>query len=254
MEASRSVRGPSRWTLLLEGLNHLLWPAVCLSCGERRCESDRWLCRHCWDELLMCTAGTSCPRCGRDVSLYALVDGACGDCMGREVFLDGIGRCGAYERVLRDMILAFKNGRTELDIVLAHLANSAFQGSPFFGQVEALVPVPLHWTRRLVRGYNQAAVIAGRLRHPKAKVCKALVRTRRTAAQTAMGSSDARRKNVSGAFAVRSHVDVTGKTVCLIDDIKTTGSTLNECAKALRQAGAGAVYALVLAVAGQSRQ
>ena len=166
---------------------------------------------------------------------------------------DGIARCGVYDKVLRDMILAFKNGRTELDVVISHLTNSTFEGSPFFEQVEVLVPVPLHWTRRLTRGYNQAAVIAHQLRHPKAKACRALARIRRTASQTTMASPAARLRNVTGAFALRRGVDVAGKSICLIDDIKTTGATLNECARVLKQAGAAEVYALVLAVAGQSR-
>jgi ComF family protein len=151
------------------------------------------------------------------------------------------------------MILAFKNGRTEMDVVFSLLANSAFAGSPFFPQVEVVTPVPLHWTRRLRRGYNQAAVVAGRLRHPRAKVCPALVRVRRTAAQTTMSSPAARSRNVRQAFAVRGGRRITGRSVCLVDDIKTTGATLNECARVLKQAGAREVFALVLAVAGQSR-
>jgi competence protein ComFC len=253
MDASRTVHGPSINTLVWQGLNHLLWPAQCLNCGQRRSESDRWLCRTCWEDLLWCTAGTSCPRCGRDVSPYALVEGACPDCLGKEVLLDGMVRCGVYDKVLREMILAFKNGRTELDMVLASLAKSVFEASPFFEQIELLVPVPLHWTRRLSRGYNQATVIACGLHPPRAKVSKALARIRRTAAQTAMASPSARHRNVRGAFAVRRHVDVAGRSICLIDDIKTTGATLHECAKVLRMAGAREVFALILAVAGQMR-
>jgi competence protein ComFC len=167
--------------------------------------------------------------------------------------LDGMVRCGVYDKVLREMILAFKNGRTELDVVLASMARGVFEASPFFEQIDLLVPVPLHWTRRLSRGYNQARVIACRLHHPHARVAKALIRTRRTAAQTSMASPSARHRNVSGAFTVCRREDVTDKTVCLIDDIKTTGATLNESAKVLKQAGAREVFALVLAVAGQMR-
>jgi ComF family protein len=162
-------------------------------------------------------------------------------------------RCGVYDKVLREMILAFKNGRTEIDVVFSYLGNSTLQGSPFVEHIEVLAPVPLHWTRRLRRGYNQAAVLAGGLHHPRARVCKALARIRRTAAQTAMASPAARHRNVSGAFVVRRGVEVAGRSICLIDDIKTTGATLHECAKVLKQAGAREVFALVLAVAGQMR-
>ncbi len=149
------------------------------------------------------------------------------------------------------MILAFKNGRTELDSVLGFLANSTLQGSGFFNDIELIAPVPLHWTRRLRRGYNQSGVLARRLGHQSAKITTNLVRTRRTKAQPTMISAVARAKNVAGAFAVRRGHDFASRNICLIDDIKTTGATLNECAKVLKQAGASRVCALVLAVADQ---
>jgi len=112
--------------------------------------------------------------------------------------------------------------------------------------------VPLHWSRRLTRGYNQAHILARKLKHPTAKINTDLVRIRRTKSQPAMASPAARARNVAGAFAVRYRHNFTGRKICLVDDIKTTGATLNECAKTLKQAGASKVFALVLAVAGQN--
>lgn len=149
------------------------------------------------------------------------------------------------------MILAFKNGRSELDTVLAPLADAAFQGSGFHEDIEWLVPVPLHWTRRLARGYNQSHLIARRLTRRRARICTDLVRIRRTRLQPAVATPAARARNVAGAFAARADHRFSGRTVCLIDDIKTSGATLNECAKVLKEAGAARVYAVVLAVAGQ---
>jgi len=157
-----------------------------------------------------------------------------------------------YAQSLQKMILSFKNSRTELDLVLGFLADSALQGSSFSKDVELFVPVPLHWMRRLVRGYNQSLIIAKRLKHPTAKISTDLVRIRRTKSQPAMASPAARAKNVAGAFAVRRGHNFAGRAICLVDDIKTTGATLNECAKTLKQAGASKVFALVLAIAGQN--
>jgi len=235
----------------LQGLNHLLWPAVCINCKESICETDANLCKNCWGELLACTGADYCRRCGRDVSRYALVNGACPDCQGKEMHFDQIARSGVYKEALQTMILAFKKSRTELDSVLGFLANSALQGSGFVNAVELFVPVPLHWSRRLARGYNQSQVLTRKLKHPAAKISADLVRIRRTKSQTVMASPAARAKNVAGAFAVRRRHKFKGARVCLVDDIKTTGSTLNECAKTLKEAGAEKVFALVLAVAGQ---
>ncbi len=237
--------------LAWQGLNQVLWPPVCLCCGGQAGPDNSGLCRACWDQLLTGTAGEHCPRCGRDASRYGLVNGACPACQAEDIQFDGIARAGVYNGTLRQMILAFKHDRTELETLLGTLADSAFQGSCFCKQIEMLVPVPLHWTRRLVRGYNQSHRIAGRLRHPTARICSDLVRVRRTRAQPAAATAAARQRNVKGAFAVRPDHRYAGRTVCLVDDIKTTGATLNECARTLKQAGAARVYALVLAVAGQ---
>ena len=238
--------------LLWSGLNHLLWPAVCINCAESIGEAEGNLCRKCWDELLESAGGDYCRRCGRDVSRYGVVDGACGQCMGREPGLDGIARAGVYSASLQSMIVGFKRGRTELDKVLGFLARSALEGSEFAGRIELFVPVPLHWTRRLWRGYNQSRVLIRRLLVSRARVSTELVRMRRTKMQPMMVSEAKRRANVAGAFAVRRGHAFSGKAICLVDDIKTTGATLNECARVLKEAGAARVYALVLAVAGRN--
>jgi len=238
-------------TFALQSLNQLLWPTVCVNCRRSISETDNKLCKNCWDRLVVCTGGDYCRRCGRDAGRFAMLAGACPDCQGKEVRFDSIARAGVYDQTLRKMILAFKNGGTELDSVLGFFANSALQGSDFYSDVELFVPVPLHWSRRLFRGYNQSHVLAGKLTHPMAKISADLIRNRRTKAQPAMASPAARAKNVAGAFAVRYRHEFAGRKICLIDDIKTTGATLNECAKMLKQAGASKVFALVLAVAGQ---
>ena len=248
-----STRQPSRrLPPFLKGLNHLLWPAVCAYCGNDAAEEDRGLCGRCWRQLLVCTAGRYCRRCGREAGGYAVLDGRCPRCQGEDIYLDGIARAGVYTQVLRDMIVAFKlSGRTELISILGFLAGSALDGSCFSGEIELFVPVPLHWTRRLARGYNQSQLVARKLRRPSAKVARALVRIRRTCSQTTLPGPAGRRANVAGAFTVRRKHDIRSRVVCLVDDVKTTGATLNECARTLKQAGAANVFAVVLAVAGQ---
>jgi competence protein ComFC len=238
-------------TFTWQSLNHLFWPAVCVNCGESICETDEDLCSDCWDKLRVCTGGDYCRRCGKDTSVYGLLDGVCPDCQGRDFHFDRISRIGVYKDTLKKMVLDFKHGHTELDNKLGSLANSALQGSRFYDDVELFVPVPLHWSRRFARGYNQSLVLTKKLKHPTAKINADLVRIRRTKSQPTMASPAARVRNVAGAFAVRQGHNFTDRKICLVDDIKTTGATLNECAKTLKQAGAAKVFALVLAVAGQ---
>ena len=228
-----------------------MWPAVCRVCSSPVPETSQGLCRKCWDHLLFCSSGDYCPRCGKDASKYGLLDGACANCQDRQIHYDGIARGGVYDRVLREMILAFKfHDRMELTSLIGTMTDSAFQGSGFAQKIDYFVPVPLHWLRRFGRGYNQAHIICKKLDHPSAKINTDLVRMRNTQRQWSLSPSK-RKRNVKGAFAVRDGHDYSRRNICLVDDITTSGATLNECAKTLKQAGAEKVYALVTAVAMQ---
>ena len=237
--------------LSIKSLNHLFWPTVCLNCCKNISETDNKLCQSCWDQLIVCTGSDYCRRCGRDASPAATLEGSCPDCQGKEIYFNGIARGGIYAQNLKKMILDFKNGKTELDSILGFLADSALQGSGFINEIDFFVPVPLHWSRKLIRGYNQAYIITKKINYRKLLINTDLIRIRRTKAQPAMASPTARARNVAGAFAVRYGHKFSGKKICLVDDIKTTGATLNECAKTLKEAGAEKVFALTLAVASQ---
>lgn len=237
---------------VLTGFVRLLWPLSCLNCGGAISQADGSLCQSCWDELMASCGGDYCRRCGRDVSKYGQLAAGCGDCLGKDFHFDAIARSGVYKDTLRKMILAFKAAdRTELSGLLHFLVDSAFAGADFVNDIDLVVPVPLHWTRQLRRGYNQSYLIAKALKNRSIKMNTDLVRMRNTKQQASLTEAR-RRANVAGAFAARKRHSFAGKKICLIDDIKTTGATLNECARVLKKAGAIKVYAAVLAVAGQS--
>jgi ComF family protein len=233
------------------GLGQLLWPAQCVNCREHNVETGSGLCNDCWDGLKLVCSADYCRRCGRDVSPYAVYGDGCPNCHSEDIHFDGIARAGIYAESLRKMILAFKNDRTELDSLMVWLADTALHTSTFFNDIDFFVPVPLHWRKRLRRGYNHSYLVARGLKHT-AKVNTDLVRIRHTQEQPTMMTVAARAKNVAGAFAVRYRHPFAGKKICIVDDIKTTGATLNECAKTLKEAGALKVFALVLSVAGQN--
>src|SRR5204863_8089812 len=105
-----------------------------------------------------------------------------------------------------------------------------------------LVPVPLHWTRLFARRYNQAGLLAHAIRAAGGPpvMPDGLVRRRRTPSQGRLGAA-ARARNVRGAFALRRGCNVKGKRIVLVDDVLTTGATVDECARVLRRAGAAFV-------------
>ena len=205
---------------------------------------------------------TTCLRCG-DAYFDRLECGLCPNCAlyaaripaddlrpgllhGREQ-LDWAGAAYAYTEGVRQRVYALKyGGARKLGEAMGRdmAANArALDGTP------VLVPVPLHWSRRWARGYNQAETLARGL----AGQCglpiepKLLTRARRTRSNASLDHSD-RMSNVQGAFVLRG--DVRGRRILLIDDVLTTGSTVSQCAGALRAGGAAWVGVLTYARAG----
>jgi ComF family protein len=233
----------------LGGVDYLLFPPYCIICQTSICHSDEGLCPNCWQQLAQNVAADYCRRCGRSISPFGIINGRCGACQDEEFAFDGIVRAGVYETALRNLILAFKFHRhTEYAARISRMMADALAVSGVAGKIDYFVPVPLHWRRRLERGYNQALYLSRGLSAGPARISAELVRTRYTRRQWTLTDTQ-RRTNVKNAFAVRRGHRFAGKTVCLVDDITTSGATLNECAKVLKLAGARNVYALVAAVA-----
>jgi ComF family protein len=153
-----------------------------------------------------------------------------------------------YRDPLPRLLYAFKYaGRPEIGRTLADWTAAAFLRAQGFADADALVPVPLHARRQRHRGFNQALVLAqGLSRASRLPVLEALARTRATLPQWRFGRED-RLHRLEGAFSPRTGVTVRGRSLILVDDVATTGGTLEACAHALRRAGARTVKAFVLA-------
>jgi len=242
-----------RFTDAVKAVNYLLWPRRCGICGQYVTEETGHLCSLCWQRFGMAAASDYCPSCGTDVSQYAVINGKCPQCDDMSLCFDNIVRIGSYQDVLRDMILAIKHAeRPELTELLGYQLYCAANSKLPLDQIELFVPVPLHWRRRLFRGYNQTSRIAQSFADHGLNVRNVLIRKKYTSPQPGLDYRQ-RAKNVRGAFKCASPHLINGATVCLIDDIKTSGATLSECARVLKSSGAAKVYAAVIAVAHQSK-
>jgi ComF family protein len=231
-----------------QGLLQLLYPGCCLSCGRPLAATCPHFCDSCRATLLT-DPHRSCPRCAVGVGPFALLEGGCAACRGQPLPFQAALRLGPYDGLLRDLILRLKYHSGEcLAEVLGELwaAHAAAQFHAL--QAEAVVPVPLHWLRRLTRGYNQSAAVAGGVARVLRLPCRPwwLRRVRNTPKQVGQ-SFAARQENVRGAFRARRRAPVAGRRVLLVDDVMTTGATLGEAARALRAAGAAQVAVAVLA-------
>jgi ComF family protein len=225
----------------------LVFPPLCAHCHEAiEPGSPGALCAACRAALV--DVGRSCPRCGSSVPV---VDNPaqCPQCARRRFRFDHVARLGTYHGALRLAVLRIKRPHERaLAAALGELLAETAGPSLAALEADVVVPVPMHWTRRVWRGANCPDVIAERLADRLGVPMRAnlLARRRRTVQQASLSPSR-RRANVRGAFRAASHPDLPGARIVLVDDIMTTGATVNEAAKTLAKAGAAFVAVAVLA-------
>lgn len=214
-----------------------LLPPRCGGCGAL----GTWFCGGC-RALIRPLREPICARCGRELE----VRGEACSCGRRLRALEAVRSAAAYEGPLERAIHRLKyQGRRPLARVLAGLLRERFE--PFLRPGAILLPVPLHRRRRRRRGFNQSQLLVDELRRawPAADARGRLVRTRDTRSQVGLDRAQ-RRRNVEGAFCWRGP-DLDGRPVLLVDDVITTCATIEACARALREAGAGDVRGLSVA-------
>jgi len=225
------------------------YPRHCYHCGKPLV-ATRWtiLCRECFGLLEGARMKEPlCSRCGLPLPGARPGPVLCISCQGRVPHFDVARAFFRYAGPASSLTLSFKfNGEFRLGPrVLRHALSLGWM--PEGVGTDVIVPVPLHWRRRHQRGFNQALWLARPLAdHLKARLLRrALVRTRHTAQQAKLPQSQ-RWKNVRGAFAVKRPASVKGRHVLLVDDVMTTGATVSECARVLKQAGVTRVSVLTL--------
>jgi ComF family protein len=223
----------------------------CVACDARLDRPSRGpVCAACWAQVQPMHPPV-CHTCGVSLHSWRTVqpDGdRCVACRRRGTAVDLARAGGIYEGTLRGIVHALKyDGRQSLARPLADLMRAA--GAEVLDGADSVVPVPLHAWRRLGRGFNQASLLAAHLGLP---MVQALHRTRATAAQATLGAAG-RRRNVRGAFRPSRFLGRRGvgtlhdAIVVLVDDVSTTGATLDECARTLKAMGVREVRALVAA-------
>ena len=215
----------------------ILFPSRCVGCGLRGVD----LCEPCLGTI-QSLEPASCPRCGRPSRLGAV----CGPCHRYQGALAGIRAASIYQGTVRKAIyyLKYRHRRT-LASPLARLMELELRRKPL--QLDLLTPVPLHPTRLTYRGYNQSELLARELgERLEIRVGDCLERARGTATQAGLNAS-ARKANVHGAFLCVKGAGVTGLRIGVVDDVCTTGATLEDCARALKEAGCISVWGVAVA-------
>ncbi len=234
-----------RW---VDALLAVLLAPVCGACRQPLLHpTSGCICQPCWDAIVP-TPPPFCDACGErllkaSTGHVAARRALCALCLRHDAVVDGARAIGAHSGALRNIVHALKyDGRRSVAAPLARLMRAA--GADVLTASAVAVPVPLHPARRRERGFNQAEDLA---RHVGLPVALALKRIRQTPTQTALPAAE-RIANVAGAFrATRCTSALLGVRVVLVDDVRTTGATLDACARALKEAGVREVFALTAA-------
>lgn len=242
----RAVRG------VLKTAAELLWPSCCVGC-DATLEPGGYFCAECAGKPVRLTP-PFCSVCSRlftddGTPLDPAGAGMCSNCRQQDFAFDCAVNFCRHDELARELILRFKYGgehylRRPLGdwLIEALRSDVRLRRRP----VDALVPVPLYRRRERERGFNQADALCRRMsRSAGLPVWRALRRVRSTRQQTRL-SHEERRSNLRGAFAPVPRRPVVGAHLLLVDDVFTTGSTVHECARVLRAAGAASVRVLTV--------
>ncbi len=225
----------------------LAFPPRCSLCHGSGPVEAAPFCRLCTELLNDERSEPACPRCAAAVAPHELSGRKCGDCRDRPLRVVETVRVGAYRGRLAHLIRTYKyRGREELGPVLGGWLAAAVSDAPWLDRVEAIVSVPTYWKHRLTRPFYAAGALASVVAKKTGLPHPPILRRVRGGPHQIGLSYTARQENVRGAFAMRRGVKLRNARLLLIDDVKTTGATIEECAKILRQAGAAEVYAAVV--------
>ena len=224
-----------------------LLPPRCLATGEV-VDAQGMVSPAFWSQLQFIEA-PFCKTCGIPFSFEISSDTLCAACMDREPVFDCARSAVTYNDASRKLVIGFKYG-DRLHAIHTFVPWMMRAGQPLIDAADVIMPVPLHPRRLRERRFNQSALLAQNIakRNAKLYMPDALLRVRHTVPQKGLKAKE-RDQNVRGAFAVPPlKIDIIkGRHVLLIDDVYTTGATLNECARILKQAKAASVNVLTIA-------
>ncbi len=228
----------------------LVFPTRCSLCSQpRELQSPcQFLCAKCSTIVENERSRAACPMCAVSVAPFEVTSGRCRQCRPRRPRVGGTVRVGEYCGSLGQLVRLCKySGHERLGPLLGAWLAEAIGHASWLERVELIVSVPTHWRRRLKRPLHVAEVLANVVERQTGLPHLSVLRRVRSGPHQIGLDPLERARNVRGAFAIRRGVRLEGTRVLLVDDVKTTGATINECAKILRGGGAAEVYAAVVA-------
>lgn len=235
----------SQLQLLVDGVLDFLYPRIdCVCCGKRlEKRAVHGICKHCYDNMPFIPE-PKCTICSRPISPETQI---CMECKYHSHSYDQALAVFEYSIVIRELIHRYKyGGEYSLSRTLGFFLSEQLKESGW--KVDLMIPVPLHKNRQKSRGFNQSALLGDYLSQRNRITCRddVLIRSMDTLSQTGF-DRDKRAENLKDAFMVLAPQAVKDKNILIIDDVHTTGATVDSCSRVLRSAGAKKIYVLTIA-------
>ena len=221
----------------------LIFPDKCFVCGARENFHTSFLCNNCFKHMQQ-PMNSYCEFCGAPIK-----NNVCDFCNGKSFLFDFARSVFVLNPVLRELIHQFKyKEMTKIGTFLGDIAGEFMQKNKLFENTDFIVPIPLHSVKKRMRGFNQSEILSKAI----AKKCRLthapdlLKRSKFTQTQTKLGRKE-RAKNVADAFTVNRKYVIQDRNILLIDDVFTTGSTVNSISKILKNSMVKQVFVLTIA-------
>ncbi len=232
----------------IEAFKDLCFPPLCLSCGANLPSGPPLFCLSCRANVRLIRS-PFCSCCGKPFPFSAGGSHLCGFCLKSKWQFSEARSIFQYNGCVPKIVHSFKYSGSTVALKTFFALKKELPHLDHFSDVDLIIPVPLHVKRLRKRGFNQALLLAkALLPECRSKISPYILeRQRRTVPQTGLSGVE-RRRNLKNAFQVCQPAEVRGKRILLVDDIFTTGSTVNECAGTLRRAGAKEIMVLTLAL------
>lgn len=236
------------YCIMLLNLINLLYPAICQGCHRKLDNPSKHICADCMNKIKLRTP-PFCLKCGRQLNIDASHTDTCIDCKLNEPDFDKAMSVCSYNDFLKNLIHDFKYRK--ITCIAKEFSDIMLNFARAYGlcrNIDVIIPIPMHSKRLLKREINHSEVLAKhfakKLNIPYSN--KTINKTQDTALQTSLKREN-RIKNLSGAFKINNQASIKNKNILLVDDLFTTGSTVNECAKALKDKSAKYVEVITLA-------
>ncbi len=218
----------------------------CINCRTNLSDVETYICNECYQKLYFITK-PRCIRCSHPFYTDSSVDYTCGECERKKFFFERVICLVSYEGTAKALIQKCKYGKdysigTYMSFLMS--TNISFP----IAKIHYIVPVPLTKKKLKSRGFNQSYILASRIAQKyKITLVDTLIKNHETTAQVGLGVKERRHNQIETSLTLSHDTMFQGKNILVVDDVYTTGTTLNACAKVLKRGGAKKIYGYVFA-------